>query len=112
MAMRPEGVDYHAAQRKIISVRGNRMWASGFQPVGLAAQRHYRNAVRLAQPSHPISATAESLPWSQSGSTRTLVTTASGTSCLSLFPNEALNRRIPTPPQVWILRRISTDKIR
>ena len=35
MAMRPEGADYHAAQRKIISVRGNRMWASGFQPVGL-----------------------------------------------------------------------------
>ena len=43
---------------------------------------------------------AESLPWSQSRSTRTLITTACVHLALSLFARlEALNRRIPAPPQ-------------
>ena len=45
-----------------------------FSSLAWPRSAHYRHAVRLVQASHPRSATAESLPRSQSGSTRTLIT--------------------------------------
>jgi len=95
MAMRPEGADYHAAQPKSISVRGSRMWASGFQPVGLTAQCRYCHSL-----GHNRSRRGR---WSPQRQVHL---------AYRFFPTRFSIDGYPRRRNVWILRRVSTDKIR